>query len=264
MGLILKEETFNKFGYNTETLKPSSCKLVVWKCAECGNITDKKYRDAKRINLCLNCSNRINANTNLEIRSKKAKEWYKTNEHPLKGKPRPIYVKEAIGRSSLGRKMKEETKQYLSILFTGDGNPFYGKKHSPENLSKMSKIQLKIAKRGKDCNFYGRIYHGKGSWYINNDKKVWMRSSWEVKYAKYLDKNNIKWEFEPRIFDLLVNQKECSYRHDFYLPESNCYIEIKGWWRDDAKEKYEHFILQYPDINIKLYMEEELKNLGVL
>jgi predicted nuclease of restriction endonuclease-like RecB superfamily len=75
-----------------------------------------------------------------------------------------------------------------------------------------------------------------------------MKSSWEIKYAKYLDKNNIKWEYENKTFDL----GNTTYTPDFYLPETDIYIEIKGWFRKDAKRKMKLFYKLYPKINLRL------------
>lgn len=98
----------------------------------------------------------------------------------------------------------------------------------------------------------GTIHHGKGAYY----KNIWMRSSWEIKYAQWLDSKNIKWEYEPRAFELVDGT---TYRPDFYLPETDEWVEVKGWWRPDAKTKYILWILQYPKLNRLLVNRECLK-----
>jgi hypothetical protein len=65
-----------------------------------------------------------------------------------------------------------------------------------------------------------------------------MRSSWELAFAyDYCDANNKKFEYESETFDT-PNGK---YTPDFYLPETNEYVEVKGLWRPKAKQKYDHF-----------------------
>lgn len=292
MGIILETETFNKFGYYSNSLKPSSCKLVVWECNSCKVQQNKKYRDAVRINNCLKCSNKINANTNLELRVEKSKEWHKNNKHPLKGTKRPQHVIDAIRKAATGRIRSQEELEGLSKRTKGENNPFYGKKHSEESLEKMStKIikrgkdhplygikrskevvermratQIKIAKRGKDSNLYGNSYHGKGVWYLDkNNNKIWLRSSYEEKFAIYLDTNNINWVYEPQAFPIVYGKsnKEGTYRPDFYLVDLDKYIEVKGWWRDDALEKYEAFVNQYPHLIIEVYDKKKLRELGI-
>lgn len=102
--------------------------------------------------------------------------------------------------------------------------------------------EYKIKLSGKNSYNFGRITHGKGSYY----KNIWMRSSYEVAYAKYLDKNNVKWLYEPKTFDL----GNTTYTPDFYLPETDEYIEIKGYWREDAKIKFRLFRKLYSNERI--------------
>lgn len=117
---------------------------------------------------------------------------------------------------------------------------------------------------GKDNNRYG-----KASPQIKRIKykNTCMRSSYEVAYAKYLDENNIKWEYEKKIFEIVYNDngvnKEGTYRPDFYLPETDEYIEIKGWWRYEDRERFTSFKNTYPNIKIKVLMKKELKELEI-
>ncbi len=87
-----------------------------------------------------------------------------------------------------------------------------------------------------------------------------MRSGYEIGYAKYLDKNKIAWEYEPKTFDLGYS----SYTPDFYLPEKQVYVEIKGWMRKEALLKIKEFIKQNPDIKYLLLGEKDLKEMEIL
>jgi len=98
--------------------------------------------------------------------------------------------------------------------------------------------------------------HGKHFRY----KKYNLRSSYELAYAKWLDKQEIEWQYEPKTFDLGTT----TYTPDFYLPETDEWIEIKGYWRDDAKKKFKLFKKKYNSMNIKLLMEKDLKERGIL
>ena len=75
---------------------------------------NKKFRHAKKNNLCLKCSNKINSNTNTNVRSKKLIEWHKNNEHPLLNTKRPDYVIDALRKSATGRIVSEDRKSQLS------------------------------------------------------------------------------------------------------------------------------------------------------
>jgi len=91
-------------------------------------------------------------------------------------------------------------------------------------------------------------------------KGINMRSGYEIGYAKYLDRNIIKWEYEPKTFDL----GNTAYTPDFYLPESDTYVEIKGWMRKEASIKIKKFIKQNPNIKYLLLGERKLKEIGAI
>ena len=100
---------------------------------------------------------------------------------------------------------------------------------------KTDKRILKQAKtiRGKNNPIFRSVkkFGNYKSGYYNN---YYMRSSWEIAYAKWLDKNKIEWKYESMAFNL---GKEF-YIPDFYLIKENKYIEIKGRWFNDAKRKF--------------------------
>jgi len=114
----------------------------------------------------------------------------------------------------------------------------------------------RLNRSGKNSSAFGKIRHGKGSYYQN----FWMRSSYEIAFATWCDKNNIVWQYEPKTFDL----GNTTYTPDFYLPEFNLYIEIKGWWRDDAKIKFDLFKQMYCGERIKIVDKNELQSIGVI
>jgi len=87
-----------------------------------------------------------------------------------------------------------------------------------------------------------------------------MRSSWEVAYAKYLDKQGIKWQYEPKTFDL----GKTTYTPDFYLPDSDTYVEIKGYFRNKAKIKISLFRKIYKNFNLKILKKSQLIKMEVL
>jgi hypothetical protein len=132
----------------------------------------------------------------------------------------------------------------------------YGKTRCGKCNGKVHSILMS----GENNPMFGKVTHGKFGKY--ND--VWMRSGWEVAYAKWLDKNNIKWLYEPKAFMLVLNGKDVTYTPDFYLPTIDRYIEIKGWWRGDAKEKFNQFLNTYSDVDLVVFGKEKLVELGVL
>jgi hypothetical protein len=109
---------------------------------------------------------------------------------------------------------------------------------------------------GKNNPMFGKVTHPKPIIY----KGIKFRSSYEVAYYKYCLKNNIKVSYETKTFDL----GHTTYTPDFYLSETDEYIEIKGYWRGDALNKFLGFKLLYPEININILNEKELIKIGAL
>lgn len=117
------------------------------------------------------------------------------------------------------------------------------------------KFHKKHAKRGKDSCRFGKISHSKKIKY----KGRWFHSTWESKFAQWLDNKNIAWEYESYTFDL----GDTTYTPDFYLPEFGILIEIKGFWRNDAKDKFNRFKSKYNNSIIVLY-QKDLRQLKII
>lgn len=78
-------------------------------------------------------------------------------------------------------------------------------------------------------------------------------SRWEANFARVLNFLKIKWEFQPKTFDL-GSQK---YTPDFYLPEHNTYIEIKNFLSDYSRERDTIFRELYPNEKLILILKLE-------
>jgi len=72
------------------------------------------------------------------------------------------------------------------------------------------------------------------------------RSSWEVVVAKYLDGLSINWLYEHKRFRFPTG----TYVPDFYLPDLDCYWEVKGWFNEKSQEKVSQFRRLYPELNL--------------
>jgi len=69
----------------------------------------------------------------------------------------------------------------------------------------------------------------------------------------------MKWKYEPKTFDL----GNTTYTPDFYLTEFDCWIEIKGWFRIDAKRKIKKFKKLYK-CRLFIYNYSKLKQMNIL
>lgn len=261
--MIDAELTLVRLNTDVNLLKSGSCKNVYWACADCGTVKLKPFRSAKKIRRCISCSNsRIAKSETSRIkRSKAMKKLYDEGfVHPIKGKKRPQHVRDALIAALRDRQWSSEMRSRHSIKFSGENNPFYGKRHKERSLEKMRVAARRNVRRGKDSNFYGRRYWTKGSFTYRGVK---MKSNWERLTAKYFDDRNIEWDYEPETFDVVIDGQEGSYTPDFLI-EKRVLVEVKGFWYDDARAKFDAFQSQYPNQRIVLYDKEKLRKLNIL
>jgi hypothetical protein len=92
-------------------------------------------------------------------------------------------------------------------------------------------------------------------------KGIYFRSTWEQKFAIWLDSLEIIWEFEPLTFRL---NEHSTYTPDFYLPEFEQFIEIKGWLSDKGALQIKLFKELHPHLKYLVAFQKELKEIGVL
>jgi len=77
---------------------------------------------------------------------------------------------------------------------------------------------------------------------------VSMDSTWEVACAVRLDELGISWERDPsiKIKYQTKGKRMRNYIPDFYLPEYDIYLEVKGYWTDRAKWKMRDVMVRNP------------------
>lgn len=123
-----------------------------------------------------------------------------------------------------------------------------------KKLTDETKAKLSVAATKQNKNYISNIK------YISiNGETLFMKSSWEKLYAAWMDTKGIKWQYEPEF--ILSNGKV--YLPDFLLSDGTV-VEIKGYFRPDAKVKWDMFCEEYPDVNKHLLQKQELKNLGLI
>ena len=87
-----------------------------------------------------------------------------------------------------------------------------------------------------------------------------LHGKWELRYATWLDQNNIKWERCKETFGYIFNGKKRRYTPDFYLEESDEYVEIKGYKTEKDEAKWS----QFPSYRkLKILRKEDLESLGI-
>ncbi len=88
---------------------------------------------------------------------------------------------------------------------------------------------------------------GRSKWFVVNGIKV--QGTWEYNIALKLNELGIVWS-KPKtnsdLFKYELDGKIKSYAPDFYLPKENIYLEVKGYWWGNDREKMQAVISQHP------------------
>jgi hypoxanthine phosphoribosyltransferase len=86
-------------------------------------------------------------------------------------------------------------------------------------------------------------------------------------FANLLDFYRIAWEYEPRSFPIAWDENGRvleSFTPDFYLPETNLYVELTTMKQSLVTKKNRKIRLLreiYPHINIQVYYQKDLQDL---
>lgn len=102
------------------------------------------------------------------------------------------------------------------------------------------------------------------AWYVGPKGRIWMRSSWEVKFAKWLDKLGLDWQYEAKRFPITMDGWTQSYTPDFRVPKWDMWVEVKGQLDAQSVERYAAFHAQYPEERWTWLCKDQLKAMGVL
>lgn len=205
-------------------------------------ITEKQRKKlsgprVKRIELiirCLSCDKQM-----IVVTTERYLETgrYKKCCSPACGKRRKhSFETKALIGSKLRRPPKEVTNTLQNcvicqVQFERPSNKSH-KTCSTVCRSKFFSQKLKGKTGGYKIKSGSSKFHG--SWY----KGSWMDSSWELAMAQRLDALNISWERGNRFFQYTNLAGEVrKYYPDFFLPEFNRYLEIKGYWTVDVRHK---------------------------
>lgn len=139
---------------------------------------------------------------------------------------------------------------------------FDGKASSKEKEAlrrqRISETMKKNPKAGGLRKGSGR---GKKCWYESPIAgRVYLRSTYELEYCKYLDSHKIPWKQNTEGFEYQFEGKTHKYFPDFIiLTEQPLYIEIKGFKRKNDEAKWKSF-----PHRLEILYYNDLQKLGIL
>lgn len=90
-------------------------------------------------------------------------------------------------------------------------------------------------------------------------EEIICQGSYERNAIYYFNNNKIDYNWQVQTFTMPSGKR---YTPDCYLPNEDKWIEIKGYFWDDAQEKWEWFHSEYP--NSELWNEKKLRNMGII
>ena len=153
-------------------------------------------------------------------------------------------------RSGVTRKKKLQSGELIHY--------WIGKFHTNQTKEKISNKMYQRAQRGWSHCKYFEVFNP------TTNEIVKVQGTWQLKYAVYLNQNNISW-IRSRKVNLKYRLHQDDYLHtyypDFYLPEQDAYIEIKGRYQQQQRIKMERVIQQNKDKTIKLVFKQELESI---
>ncbi len=135
----------------------------------------------------------------------------------------------------------------------GKPGSFLGKLHTDESKRKISE-KLSVNNKG-----------GRTKWYEVSGQKV--QGTWERNIALKFDEIGIIWiklKTNKDILKYIMNNKVKSYTPDFYLPQFDIYLEIKGFWWGQDKEKMKIVIETHTDKEIFIIEKLEYEQILLL
>ena len=221
----------NLISYNSALKGQGRC----YKCASTGKL-NSMYKEGQWVNkhYCIDCHKIISYSTWRGLkRCQKCAGKYFSGENRWNyknGKP----------------KCKDCNKELSS----------YSSKYCNKCKGKYIKKWRKRNYIGKNNPMYGKSTQSIKVYY----KSILFKSTWEANFAKWCDLSGIKWKYEPKTF----RYEKYKYTPDFYLSEFDCWIEIKGYWREYSKKKFYIFLKYYPNIFIKVFFQQDLVEKSII
>lgn len=134
-----------------------------------------------------------------------------------------------------------------------------GKKHTKETKEKMSR-----SARGGNSGFVKTKYYD--VYCPFKDEIIKVQGTWELKYSEFLNERKVNWIRSRKIslrYCLDGEDYKRIYYPDFYLPDDDLLIEIKGYYPDYERLKMKCVIKQNKDKKIIVLLKEDLLKLGI-
>lgn len=215
-------------------------------CCDC---YEEEKRVGKVLEKCPVCGVKVEKlNQHLSMRAKKCEKHLKYLRDTYK-----MYFDSDLGLADIAKELNAE-RHLVTDIFRRLFGIEETKKRNIAVKSCLCSARAKIGFNNK--NRFGTVVYYDS---INNGK-VRFRSKLERAYAGYLDVSGINWDYESDSFPYIDDKgKRRTYTPDFYLTETEEYIEIKGYDRGDTDYKIDK--MKEIGITIKVVRNKDFQQL---
>lgn len=224
------------------TERPHSSNGLCYDCYE------ESKRAGKILEKCPVCGVKVESlNKHLTMRAKKCDKHLKYLHDTYK-----IYFDSELGLNDIAKKLNSDrhsvTKQFRRLFGV------------EETKKRNVTVKSLLCSSRANIGFNHNNRFGTVTYYDSmNNGKVRFRSKLECAYAKYLDVSGIRWEYEHDSFPYLdIKGKRRTYTPDFYLIETDEYIEIKGY--DNGESDYKIDRMREIGLTIKIVRNEDFQH----
>lgn len=128
---------------------------------------------------------------------------------------------------------------------------------SSQQFNSIAEIKAHVKSMSKKKK-EGKTIDGRRFW--SERLQMPFRSNWEIELAELMTELGIEWLYEPERVYFKAERE--SYLPDFYLPDYDVWIEVKGWM-DNRSEKRCRLFRKYHgnETGFFLYMKEERESI---
>lgn len=169
-------------------------------------------------------------NPNRKEPAKKSERWLEAMKNKKKSNQYIKACEQGLPRPTIS----EETREKLRAGAINQNKTQWTNEQRAKHSNAMREAVKKHPDSYSKNNVCGRVaiieYNG-----------TKLKGQWELIVAKWLDSHNIVWESEVNPQNYFWEDKWRMYFPDFYLPDYNTYIEVKGYKRDRDIAKWSFF-----------------------
>lgn len=128
------------------------------------------------------------------------------------------------------------------------------------NKSTGERFSISTTRRHQNCELTPTTRCKYFKYTRKNGETINLQGSYEVKFATLLDSKELNYDVKKKSFKFIhpITERETRYTPDFFIHKFNRYIEIKGYWFEQEKKKFDAFQKAFPEIDIIVLQYKEL------